>query len=110
MNRGVSVISKVDHAEIHPLFPNSSWNDLEPCGKYFDELEEFRKARQCVNDNVWPERKLETNELEFPIPRCFIVKAHGPNVLSKDGINFIPIFDGMGVGAVVVGISKRKHW
>lgn len=101
MNRGVSVISKVDHAQIHELFPNSSWNDLEPCGKYFDETEEFRKARQCVNDNVWPDRTLDTNELEFPIPRCFIVKAHGPNVLSKDNINFIPIFDGLGVGAVV---------
>lgn len=109
MNRGVSVISKTDHAAIHELFPNSSWNDLEPCGKYFDELEEFRKARQCVNDNVWSDRKLTSNELDFPIPRCYIVKAHGPNVLSKDGINFIPVFDVTGVGAVVGVYQPETH-
>jgi hypothetical protein len=109
MNRGVSVVSRADHAQIHELFPNSSWNDLEPCGKYFDEQEEFRKARQCVNDNVWSERQLSSNELDFPIPRCYIVKAHGPNVLSKDGINFIPIFDGMGVGAVVGVYQPETH-
>lgn len=102
MNRGVPVIGKTDHAQIHELFPNSSWNDLEPCGKYFDETEEFRKARSCVNDNVWPDTPLDTNELEYPIPRCFIVKAQGPNIISKEGINFIPVFDPlMGVGAVV---------
>lgn len=102
MNRGVPVVGKTDHAQIHELFPNSSWNDLEPCGNYFDELEEFRKARSCVNEKVWPESKLDTNELEFPIPRCFIVKSHGPNVLSKNGINFLPVIDPlMGIGAVV---------
>lgn len=109
MNRGVSIIGRTDHAQIHELFPNSSWNDLEPCGKFFDEQEEFRKARQCVNDNVWPDRQLSTNELDFPIPRCYIVKAHGPNVLSKDGINFIPIFDGGGIGAVVGVYQPETH-
>lgn len=44
---------------------------------------------------------LATNNLDLPIPRCFIVKAQSPNVLSRDGINFIMIFDMTGVGAVV---------
>lgn len=98
---GVSALGASRHAVIHELFPNSSWNDLVPCGQYFDEQEEFRKARQCVNDNVWPKNPLTSNEKDFPIPRCYIVKAQSPNVLSKDGINFLPIFDFTGVGAVV---------
>lgn len=100
-NRGVPSIGRTDHAAIHELIPNSSWNDLEPCGKYFDEQEEFRKARSCVNQKVWSDTPLTENELDFPIPRCFIVKAQSPNVLSKDGINFVPIFDYQGLGAVV---------
>ena len=101
MNRGVSVIGRSNFTAIHELFPQSSWNDLEPCGKYFDETEEFRKARSCVNEKVWKDTQLTKNELDFPIPRCYIVKAQGPNVLSKDGINFIPVFDLSGIGAVV---------
>ena len=101
MNRGVPVVGKSDFHAIHELFPNSSWNDLEPCGKHFDETEEFRKARSCVNEKVWPESKLNENELEFPIPRCFIVKAQGPNVMSRNGVNFLPIIDPMGIGAIV---------
>lgn len=100
-NAGVPTLGASRHEVIHELFPNSSWNDLSPCGLYFDEHEEFVKARSCVNDKVWPESKLTTNEKDFPIPRCYVVKAQSPNVLSKDGINFLPIFDVIGVGAVV---------
>lgn len=101
LNRGVPAIGKVDHAEIHGLFPNSSWNDLVPCGQYFDEQEEFRKARSCVNKEVWPDRPLSEDELEYTIPRCYVLRAQSPNVLSKDGINFLLIFDGLEMGAVV---------
>jgi hypothetical protein len=100
-NSGVSALGATRHPVIHELFPNSSWNDLVPCGHYFDEQEEFRKARQCVNEKVWANRPLTTNEKDFPIPRCYIIKAQSPNILSKDGINFLPIFDFTGVGAVV---------
>lgn len=99
--KGKSVLTVTNHAAIHELFPNSSWNDLSPCGLYFDEQEEFRKARACVNKNVWEKRPLTTNEKDFPIPRCYVIKAHSPNILSKNGINFLPIFDFSGVGAVV---------
>lgn len=108
MNKGVPVVGKTDHALIHELIPNSSWNDLEPCGNYFDEKEEFRKAISCVNEKVWPDSKLNTNELEFPIPRCFIVKAHGPNVLSKNGINFVPIFDPLMGANAIVGVYQPE--
>jgi hypothetical protein len=100
-DRGASVLTATHHDQIHELFPNSSWNDLAPCGLYFNEQEEFRTARSCVNKNVWESRPLTINEKDFPIPRCYIIKAHSPNVLSKDGINFLPIFDPSGVGAVV---------
>jgi hypothetical protein len=101
LNRGVPAISKVEHTEIHELFPNSSWNDLVPCGQYFDEQEEFRKARSCVNKEVWSDRPLSEDELEYTIPRCYVVRAQSPNVLSKDGVNFFPIIDERGLGAVV---------
>ena len=101
LNRGVPAMGKIQHTEIHQLFPQSSWNDLVPCGQYFDEQEEFRKARSCVNQNVWSDRPLTENELDFPIPRCYVVKAQSPNVLSKDGVNFLPVFDYSGFGAVV---------
>lgn len=100
-DRPTSSLTAVRHEVIHELFPNSSWNDLAPCGLYFNEQEEFRTARSCVNKNVWEERPLTSNEKDFPIPRCYILKAHSPNILSKDGINFLPIFDPSGVGAVV---------
>jgi hypothetical protein len=100
-NRGVPAIGSTEHTAIHELFPQSSWNDLVPCGQYFNEVEEFRKARSCVNQNVWSDRPLTEDELEFPIPRCYVIKAQSPNVLSKDGINFLPIFDYNGLGAVV---------
>lgn len=99
--RGVSALTATHHDMIHELFPNSSWNDLAPCGLYFNELEEFRTARSCVNKNVWSDRPLTADEKDFPIPRCYILKAHSPNVLSKSGVNFVPIFDPSGVGAVV---------
>lgn len=101
LNRGVPAISKVEHTAIHELFPQSSWNDLVPCGQYFDEQEEFRVARSCVNKEVWSDRPLSEDELEYPIPRCYIVRAQSPNVLSKDGVNFLPVLDEQGLGAVV---------
>lgn len=106
---GVPSVRKSNYAAIHELIPNSSWNDLEPCGLHFDEKEEFAKARQCVNEKVWPDSPLTTNELDFPIPRCFIIKAQSPNVISKDGINFVLIFDIMGAGAVVGVYQPETH-
>lgn len=100
-NRGVPALGSSEHTAIHELFPQSSWNDLVPCGQYFNEPEEFRVARSCVNQKVWSDRPLSENELDFPIPRCYVIKSQSPNVLSKDGINFLPIFDADGLGAVV---------
>lgn len=100
-NRGVPAVGKTDRVEIHELFPQSSWNDLAPCGQYFNEQEEFRKARSCVNEKVWSDRPVSEDELEFTIPRCYVLKAQSPNVLSKDGINFVLIFDSFDLGSVV---------
>lgn len=105
--RGESVAAQATNAQvIHELFPRSSWNDLEPCGLHFNEQEEFNKALQCVNKNVWPESPITKEEFTH-IPRCFIVKAHSPDVYTSPqaGFNFWPIFEptpmGIAVGAVV---------
>ena len=101
LNRGVPIIQHADHTMIHELFPNSTWGDLEPCGSLFNEAEEFAKAQQCVDEKVWPKTPLKPLKLEPP--RCFILKASSPNVFSnpKMGFNFIPMFDGRGIGGVV---------
>jgi hypothetical protein len=100
-HKGVSTLTATNHEIIHELFPNSSWNDLSPCGLYFNEQEEFRIARSCVNEKVWSKRPLTSNEKDFPIPRCYVIKAHSPNIISSKGINFLPLFDYSGLGAVV---------
>jgi hypothetical protein len=105
--RGESLAAQATDATIiHELFPRSSWNDLEPCGLHFNEQEEFNKALQCVNTNVWPDSPIVKEEFTH-IPRCFIVKAHSPDVYTspKAGFNFWPMFEptpmGIAVGAVV---------
>ena len=91
---------------IHELFPNATWNDLEPCGIHFDEQKEFEKALQCVNNNVWRDTPLEKPE-QTHIPRCFIVKANSSDVFTRPdiGFNFLPFFwfsfSGLEIGAVV---------
>jgi hypothetical protein len=107
LNSGKSnPVTASDRAMIHELFPNSSWNDLEPCGLHFDEQKEFNTALQCVNQKVWPQTPITKEEFTH-IPRCFIVKAKSPDVFTspKAGFNFWPIFEmtprGPGVGAVV---------
>jgi hypothetical protein len=109
LNRGVPIVHKADHTLIHELFPHSTWDDLEPCGKYFNEREEMGKALQCVNTNVWPDSPLNAQKLNPP--RCFVVKANSPNVFSSDkmGFNFIPVFDGLRMGGVVGVYQPETH-
>jgi hypothetical protein len=108
--RGTSVVSNGNDPQgnymIHELFPNATWNDLEPCGIHFNEQEEFNKALQCVNTSVWPDTPITRPEYTH-IPRCYVVKAHSADVYTKPdaGFNFVPIFEptpaGIAVGAVV---------
>lgn len=107
LSQGQSIVtSKADAHIIHELFPSSTWNDFEPCGLHFDEQKEFNTALQCVNTKVWPDSPI-TDETVTHLPRCFIVKAHSPDIYSRPdiGFNFVPIFDvspaGVAVGAVV---------
>lgn len=110
LEAGKNVISNGNDPQtqymIHELFPHASWNDLEPCGQHFDEQKEFEKALQCANNNVWPETPIK-DPVHTHIPRCYVVKAHSPDVYTKPelGFNFVPIFEvgpeGIEVGAVV---------
>lgn len=106
LRQGKALAVATDKQIIHELFPNSSWNDFEPCGKYFNEQEEFNKALSCVNTKVWPETPITSAE-QAHIPRCFIVKAGGPDIFTKDGLgfNFVPVMDvspaGIAIGAIV---------
>lgn len=109
LSRGVPIIHKADHTQIHELFPNATWDDLEPCGKYFNEREEMNKALQCVNTKVWSQTPINPEGLNPP--RCFIVKANSPHVFSSDkmGFNFIPVFDGLRMGGVVGVYQPETH-
>lgn len=92
-------VYKEDHQIIHELFPKSNWDDLTPCGAYFNEQEEYNKALQCVNEKVYPDNHISNKT----IPRCFVVKSTSPDVYFKEnmGFNFIPIISPYGIGAVV---------
>jgi len=109
LNRGAPVIHYADHTVVHELFPQSTWDDLEPCGKHFNEKEEFQRAMSCVDKNVWPESPLAVMSLN--IPRCFILKAQSPNVFTnpKMGFNFIPMFGLDGMGGVVGVYQPETH-
>lgn len=70
-------------------FPGTRWNQVEPCGVYFNEQEEFNSALQCVNENVWPDDPIAEESM---IPRCFVVSAESPDVFSDGfGVNVVPI-------------------
>lgn len=101
MNRGVPIVSVSDDKKVHDILPNSRWSDMKPCGEFFDEREEFKKALSCVNKNVWDEDPLKLDSTQ--IPRCFIVSASSPDVFSTEDkvFNFIPVSDGFRIGAVV---------
>ena len=108
--RGESIVSNGNDPQaeymIHELFPNASWNDLEPCGQHFNEQKEFNTALQCVNQKVWPNSPI-VDPVYTHIPRCYVVKAHAADVYTKPelGFNFVPLFEvtpaGLEVGAVV---------
>jgi hypothetical protein len=87
-----------DGSAVNELFPNTRWSMLRPCSAYFDEQEEFEKAVSCVNKNVWPKSKLPPIDVdgfhkeEIRIPRCFIVTADSPDLISPDGVaNMRPV-------------------
>lgn len=102
----VAVDANSDSQIIHELFPRSSWNDFEPCGLHFNEQEEFNKALQCVNKNVWGQTPI-TDDTVTHLPRCFIVKAKSSDIYTRPdiGFNFVPHFEvtpfGIQVGAIV---------
>jgi hypothetical protein len=102
----IAVNGHSDRQIIHELFPRSSWNDFEPCGLHFNEQEEFNKALQCVNTNVWKDSPIK-DETVTHLPRCFIVKANSIDIYSRPdiGFNFVPEFIatplGIQVGAIV---------
>ena len=102
----IAVASSADKQIIHELFPRSTWNDFEPCGLHFNEQEEFNKALQCVNQNVWNKTPI-TDETVTHLPRCFIVKAKSIDIYTRPdiGFNFVPEFFvtpvGIQVGAIV---------
>ena len=99
MNRGIPLIQISNPDKIHEILPNTKWSHMKPCGQFFDEQKEFNRALQCVNTHVWHEKPLN----KVAIPRCFIVSASSPDVLStKDKLfNFIPLQTLFGLGAVV---------
>jgi hypothetical protein len=71
------------------LTHNTNWNHLTPCGIYFNEIEEMKKAVQCVNKKVYPDKQIPKDTV---IPRCFIISSSSPDVFSRDNVNFIPLF------------------
>ena len=115
LQRGQTLPTSSDQEKqmIDDLFPNSGWNDLEPCGLHFNEQEEFNKALQCVTDKVWDKGPITDPNLT--IPRCFILKAKSPDVYTRPdiGFNFIPIMEfdpqsGTVISGAVVGYYQTE--
>jgi hypothetical protein len=80
------------------LTHDTTWSHLTPCGVYFNEQEEMKRALQCVNSKVYSEEKID---IHTPIPRCFIISSSSPDVVSRENLNFLPVPSLMGMGAVV---------
>ena len=100
MNRGTSLVQTAKPDNIHELIPNSRWQNLRPCGEFFDEHKNYQEALSCVNKKVWTKNPLSE---DISIPRCFVISASSPDVHSdKSGtFNFVPVMSVMGLGAVV---------
>lgn len=78
------------------ILPFTTSEYLIPCGKFFNELEQFNLAKECVEKKVFKDKELSKTEIN--IPACFIISKQSPDVQSsKDGsYNFISfsIFSG----------------
>jgi len=97
-DQGQPIVKNVKIERIHEILPRTRWGNLKACNSYFDEIQEFNKARQCVNEKVYSENPID--EL-MTIPRCFVIPADSPDVFSKDGLNFLPLRSFFATGAVV---------
>lgn len=97
----VPKIAKKD--QVHEIIPNTKWNHIRPCGEFFDEDREYKKALQCVNEKVWKDSPLSEDREELNIPRCFIISTSSPDVFGGNGgeFNFVPIMSIFGPAAVV---------
>ena len=106
INRGKPVIQAAEYAQVHEIMPDTRWSQLKPCGEFINEQKEFAKARQCVNEKVWPDSPISA---EVNIPRCFVVTVSSPNVfrLPQTPFNFIPIRTPDGTG-LVVGVYQPE--
>lgn len=74
--------------------PDTRWGHLKPCGVYFNEVAEFNRALECVNENVYPFDPIE----ERKIPRCFVVTVDSPEVSGNGIFNYIYAYGGGIVG------------
>ena len=97
-DNGRPIVNTASPDKIDDILPRTRWGELESCNAHFNEIEEYEKALQCVNDNVYPENPISS---ELTIPRCFVIPAHAPDIFSQNGLNFIPLRTFRGVGAVV---------
>jgi hypothetical protein len=70
------------------LIPFTTEKYLIPCSKYFNEQEEFNKARQCVDRKVFTNNEMPKT---ITLPTCYIISKKSPDVeTSKDKVfNFI---------------------
>lgn len=100
---GISTIAHAKDFPAHNFIPKTRWGQLEPCGAHFDEIKEYNKAKQCVNEKVWPEAAGGAITQEYP-PRCFVVPAQSADIyrIVDGGYNAIIVFDPIhGIGGVV---------
>ncbi len=72
----------------------TTWNDLKPCGAFFEEDVEFLKALECTDKSIREVEKIQVKN-DVNIPRCFVITTNSKDVYYNTELagNFLHNFD-----------------
>lgn len=64
---------------VHPVFSKTKWDQVKPCGAFFDEKFHFEKTKVCANLAFSKESK-KTIPNTVIIPRCFVISKSSSDI------------------------------
>jgi len=70
----------------------TNWDNLKPCGAYFNEVKHYERALTCANE-LWKDDPISS---EINIPRCFVISSASMGVVYNGGANLIMVTEFMG--------------
>jgi hypothetical protein len=74
----------LDTKKVHPLIPNTTWDEVVSCSYYFNESEEFAKAISCANQ-LW----MIPLRTSMELPKCYVITHKSKDISSSNNQNYV---------------------